>query len=223
MSYGCLHAGPTGCLAATATPPHLVQPAPMPVLPKPLSASLESVAVVCILRKNSNKQMVLHWCHCLVSSCSTTGRFLPAGPVAAEPAVQFSANFDRNGHKLLQKAEQLVQRVGGHALAVFADRKHNCHMYASSALQAYLTMCQQKKSFAMSGYINSTLACSCFPSSCEASSCQKQRCLIKIPTPGIKHGDNAGLHWKLTQTSWLSANRTKPSACTCKVARTCRP
>ena len=65
-----------------------------------------------------------------------TGRFLPAGPVAAESAVQFSANFDQNGHKLLRKAEQLVQRVGGHALAVFADRKHNCHMYASCALQA---------------------------------------------------------------------------------------
>ena len=80
--------------------------------------------------------MVLHWCHCLVSSCSTTGRFLPAGPVAAEPAVQFSANFDRSGHKVLRKAEQLVQRVGGHALAAFVDRKHNCHMYASSALQA---------------------------------------------------------------------------------------
>ena len=80
--------------------------------------------------------MVLHWGHCLVSSCSMTGRFLPAGPVAAESAVQFSANFDQNGHKLLRKAEQLVQRVGGHALAVFADRKHNCHMYASCALQA---------------------------------------------------------------------------------------
>ena len=39
---------------------------------------------------------------------------------------------------------------------------------------------------------------------------QKQRCSIKIPTPGIKHGNNAGLHWTLSQTSWLSANQTKP-------------
>ena len=72
----------------------------------------------------------------VVSSCSTTGRFLPAEPVPADPAVQFSGSLDRNGHKRLRKAEQLVQRVGGHALAVFVDRKHNCHMYASGALQA---------------------------------------------------------------------------------------
>lgn len=55
--------------------------------------------------------------------------------MTAESAVQFSANFDRNGHKLLRKTEQLVQRVGGHALAIFADRKHTCHLYASNALQ----------------------------------------------------------------------------------------
>ena len=82
----------------------------------------------------------LRYACCLEASCSAAGRFLPAGSVAwsmaTEPAVQFSASFDRNGHKLLRKAEQLVQRAGGHALAVFADRKHNCHMYASSASQA---------------------------------------------------------------------------------------
>ena len=54
---------------------------------------------------------------------------------AAESAAQLSASFDRNGDMLLRKTEQLVQRVGGQALAIFADSKRNCNLYASEALQ----------------------------------------------------------------------------------------
>jgi len=41
--------------------------------------------------------------------------------------------------KLLNKTAEPVQVTGAHAVAMFADTKHNCHFYASSALPALAT------------------------------------------------------------------------------------
>lgn len=61
--------------------------------------------------------------------------WLHAGLMAEEANVQVSATFKNNGHKLLRKAQQLLQRTGEHALATIADSKHTCNMYASNVLQ----------------------------------------------------------------------------------------
>ena len=44
-----------------------------------------------------------------------------------------------SGMKLLNKTAEPVQVTGAHAVAFFADTKHNCHFYASSALPALAT------------------------------------------------------------------------------------
>lgn len=43
--------------------------------------------------------------------------------------------FDKAGLKLLTKLAELSQKIGGHALAAYADKQHAVHYYASSALR----------------------------------------------------------------------------------------
>ena len=57
----------------------------------------------------------------------------------ADLPSQKPADFDASGRKLLHKTAQLIQTARGHALAVYADSQHNCHFYASSALQGLAT------------------------------------------------------------------------------------
>ena len=58
-------------------------------------------------------------------------------------------DYDASGMKLLNKTAEPVQVTGARAVAMFADTKHNCHFYASSALPALATapsaafLCQQ--------------------------------------------------------------------------------
>lgn len=53
---------------------------------------------------------------------------------ASTPSVQIPKHFDRAGLKLLKKTAALIDRIGGHALAAFADQQDQCHYHASSAL-----------------------------------------------------------------------------------------
>lgn len=48
-------------------------------------------------------------------------------------------DHDASGMKLLHKTAELVQVTGAHAVAMFADSKHNCHFNAFSALPALAT------------------------------------------------------------------------------------
>lgn len=54
----------------------------------------------------------------------------------ADLPIRKPAGFEASGKKLLLKTAELIQRAGGHALAMYADSQHNCLFYASSALQA---------------------------------------------------------------------------------------
>ncbi len=44
-----------------------------------------------------------------------------------------------SGKKIFQKAAEIIQRTGGHALAMYVDNQHNCDFYASKALAALAT------------------------------------------------------------------------------------
>ena len=87
-----------------------------------------------------------------------------------------------------------MQRVGGHALSVFADRKHNCHMYAFSALQALFEDVSAVKFFRDEFVHKQHSGLLLFPVVMRSKHCQKQMCLIKIPTQDTKLGKNVGLH-----------------------------
>ena len=52
---------------------------------------------------------------------------------------QKPAECERAGLKLVQKTQELMQRTGGHALAMFADSKHQCRFFATEALQSVAT------------------------------------------------------------------------------------
>ena len=41
--------------------------------------------------------------------------------------------------KLVQKTREFMQRTGGHALAMFADSKHQCQFFATEALESVAT------------------------------------------------------------------------------------
>lgn len=54
-------------------------------------------------------------------------------------ASQKPAEYEKAGLKLVQKTQELMQRTGGHALAMFADSKHQCKFFATEALQSVAT------------------------------------------------------------------------------------
>ena len=149
--------------------------------------------------------------------------FLRSGPLNVQSAVQFSASFDQNGHKLLWKAEQLVQRVGGHALAIFVDTKSNCNMYASSALQGLFgemsAIAFLRDELVHKHHLGRPL----YPVVSEASKYRRQSLLTQTPEPGTRHGSSVGRHWTLSHSRWQNASQAGPSACTYRVAKTCIP
>ena len=57
----------------------------------------------------------------------------------ANRASQKPAEYEKAGLKLVQKTQELMQRTGGHALAMFADSKHQCQFFATEALQTVAT------------------------------------------------------------------------------------
>ncbi|KAL3161685.1 hypothetical protein ABBQ38_008784 [Trebouxia sp. C0009 RCD-2024] len=57
---------------------------------------------------------------------------MASGPDAS---VQMPKDFDKAGRKLLMKVAELSCKLGGHALAAYADARHDLHYYASIPLQ----------------------------------------------------------------------------------------
>ena len=59
--------------------------------------------------------------------------------MAEQLPVQKPKDFAPSAKKILQKAAELIQRTGGHALAIYVDNQHNCSIYASKGLAALAT------------------------------------------------------------------------------------
>ena len=56
--------------------------------------------------------------------------------MAEQLPVQKPKVFAPSAKKILQKAAELIQRTGGHALAMYVDDQHSCSFYASKELAA---------------------------------------------------------------------------------------
>ncbi len=59
--------------------------------------------------------------------------------MAEQLPVQKPKEFGPSAKKILQKAAELIQRTGGHALAMYVDDQHSCNFYASKELAALAT------------------------------------------------------------------------------------
>ncbi len=59
--------------------------------------------------------------------------------MAEQLPVQKPKDFALSAKKILQKAAELIQRTGGHALAMYVDNQHSCSLYASKELAALAT------------------------------------------------------------------------------------
>ncbi|DBA80510.1 TPA: hypothetical protein ACH3X1_007780 [Trebouxia sp. C0004] len=63
--------------------------------------------------------------------------------MAEQLPVQKPKDFAASAKKILQKAAELIQRTGGHALAMYVDDQHTCSFYASKDTTVTHFFCQE--------------------------------------------------------------------------------
>lgn len=129
--------------------------------------------------------------------------------------VQRPRDFDKAGLTLIKKVAELSCKLGGHALATFADDSRSLHYYTSSTLQRLVVEVEQQfPDFLQHSVLSDVMGVS--PSSAtlfQQTSVMSHNRLRR--GKGLKLGTSACPQYSILLKRLARRTQTEPSWCTC--------